>query len=382
MNKINILVTGGPVHAYLDAVKLITNRFKGGRMAEFADTLNSIGRGNINITYLTSKGSNIPKDIGTTVIYHNGFDEYMQKVLELAPNHDGVILGAAVCNLIPMNPFKGKFPSHNYRVGDRIPIDFTIAPRVIDEVKRVAPNTKLIGFKLLQGVEHQELIDAAYGIVLESRAVGVIANDANDLNTKFFVTKEKGIIEFDVKNGQEDLAFFVVKLIKDEYYSTTIYTNYLSESVATALKRAEDKLINLLTKYEPLLDKQYGKEKYKFGTIAVRVGNTNSFVTTARGKKRLNELSFVQDVDHNSKQVFSSSKATLNAPLLHKLLEKFKDIQAIVHYHSTTSVDRCFNYLVPGTARDVLIANVMKPNCNKFYIDGHGTFELLTANDC
>jgi phosphopantothenoylcysteine synthetase/decarboxylase len=29
-----ILITGGPVHAYLDAVKIITNKFKGGLMAE------------------------------------------------------------------------------------------------------------------------------------------------------------------------------------------------------------------------------------------------------------------------------------------------------------------------------------------------------------
>jgi phosphopantothenoylcysteine synthetase/decarboxylase len=29
-----ILITGGPVHAYLDPVKIITNKFKGGLMAE------------------------------------------------------------------------------------------------------------------------------------------------------------------------------------------------------------------------------------------------------------------------------------------------------------------------------------------------------------
>ena len=29
-----MLITGGPVHAYLDAVKIITNKFKGGLMAE------------------------------------------------------------------------------------------------------------------------------------------------------------------------------------------------------------------------------------------------------------------------------------------------------------------------------------------------------------
>ncbi|TSC83278.1 MAG: hypothetical protein G01um101419_108 [Parcubacteria group bacterium Gr01-1014_19] len=34
-----VLITGGPVHCYLDAVKIITNRFKGGLMAELAENL-------------------------------------------------------------------------------------------------------------------------------------------------------------------------------------------------------------------------------------------------------------------------------------------------------------------------------------------------------
>ena len=37
-----ILVTGGPVHAYLDDVKIITNRFKGGLMARLAEHLHCI----------------------------------------------------------------------------------------------------------------------------------------------------------------------------------------------------------------------------------------------------------------------------------------------------------------------------------------------------
>src|SRR3990167_2937312 len=96
------------------------------------------------------------------VLEHKGFEDYCAKVLALAPTMDGVILGAAVANLIPAKPYVGKFPSHDYKPGDMIPIDFTIAPRVIDEVKRVAPQTHLFGYKLLSGVSHEELIRAAY----------------------------------------------------------------------------------------------------------------------------------------------------------------------------------------------------------------------------
>src|SRR5258706_15656847 len=120
-----ILITGGPVYAKLDAVKIITNTFKGGLMAQLAENL--IKSGPVHITYLTSKGSRLPEagcySNSLAIFYHDGFEDYKQKVPALAPHSDAVVLGAAVSNLIPMNPWKGKFPSHNYKVGDKIPID-------------------------------------------------------------------------------------------------------------------------------------------------------------------------------------------------------------------------------------------------------------------
>ena len=55
-----ILVTGGPVHAHLDSVKIITNRFKGGLMAELADNLSGL----TEVTYLSPAklGSTLPKN--------------------------------------------------------------------------------------------------------------------------------------------------------------------------------------------------------------------------------------------------------------------------------------------------------------------------------
>lgn len=162
-----ILITGGPVHAHLDSVKVITNRFKGGLMCQLVEDL--LGY-DTHVTYVCapSVGAVLPKEHDRlTLVTHGGFDDYYRKVLELAPTMDGVILGAAVANLIPANPYQGKFPSHSYKPGDIIPLNFKIAPRVIDEVKRVAPNAQLFGYKLLSNVSRDELIRAAYGIVLD-----------------------------------------------------------------------------------------------------------------------------------------------------------------------------------------------------------------------
>jgi len=46
------LVTGGPVHVHLDYVKIITNKFKGGRMEALCQGLFDLGH---DVIYLTSR---------------------------------------------------------------------------------------------------------------------------------------------------------------------------------------------------------------------------------------------------------------------------------------------------------------------------------------
>jgi len=382
-----ILITGGPVYAHLDSVKIITNRFKGGRIAELAYKL-AFRDKKIRVTYLCSCGSKQPKALThplfgqVNIIYHTGFHDYYKKVLELAPKHDAVILGAAVCNLIPIKPWKKKFPSHNYKVGDRIPIDFTIAPRVIDEVKKVAPKTKLFGFKLLQGVKHKELIDAAYDIVLESGAVCVFANDADCLDRKFAVTKEKGVIEFRPE-CKDDIYRFILDCVNDKYYSTIEHDKDFDVGSFHCVRGI---MLNLLNRYQNKFKGFYGREQYKFGTIAVRLSGTNFFLTTARGKKDMCEFSIVYGVDNSKRKVYATKKATLNAPLLHNIFKRNKDIKAIVHYHENGNDNIPHAPYAPsgtlrdskGPGRDIYLNS---KDYKAFEIEGHGTFELLTEGE-
>ena len=361
-----ILITGGPVHAYLDAVKIITNKFKGGLMADLADRFPFIAEGkHMEITYLTAKGMKVPSTNTPTILYHDGFEDYRYQVKYLAPDFDAVILGAAVANLIPMNPLKGKFPSHNYKVGDRIPIDFTIAPRIIDEVKAVAPKTHLFGFKLLSGVPHEELISAAYGVLLESKATAIFANDAKDLMHKYAVTKERGVHAM----GIGEMAHFVMDAVNDTYYHTRNLevqaswpnSNYTLHTLA---ERFKDKFLPI-------------PEGYVFGTIAVR-NPDGSFVTTGRGKRELDDLAVVHSVDQKTHEVlaYGPRKASLNAPLLDWIFKHNGKVQAIVHFHwCDPAVNHTLEYAIPGTVRD---SQRLKSNLTEsFYIKGHGSFLLL-----
>lgn len=383
----NILITGGPVHAHLDSVKIITNNFKGGLIAELATQLAM--NEEAQITYLCNKASKVPTgNPRLKVVFHNGFDDYLAKVLEMAPKMDAVILGAAVANLIPYKAIEGKFPSHNYKPGDLVPFILKIAPRVIDEVKKVAPKTHLFGFKLLDGVDHNELIKAAYGVLLESKATAVIANDRQDLGKKFIVTKERGVHEV----SQDGLAGWIWEILQDEYYKTQTEIDHRIEFPEDALvfeKIMEIKGIrdNFKECFEPT------PEGYVFGTIALRVKG-ESFLTTSRGKKELKSFVLVDKVDHEQKIVYAPNrgvpptpiKATLNAPLLDHIFKTMPYVDSILHMHDISNIpfERTFDksllekmpvldYAPPGTVRDSI-----RDIKGSFIIKDHGWFFLYS----
>lgn len=321
-----ILITGGPVHAYLDAVKIITNKFKGGLMAELADTL--VGAdAEVTYFYAPNLGAVEPKRAKFRNMFtyvHKGFHDYAELVLRTAPQMDAVILGAAVANLIPVKPFWGKFPSHNYKPGDIIPIDFMIAPRVIDEVKKVAPKTHLFGFKLLSGVPHEELIRAAYEIVLASGATAVFANDEKNLSQVFAVTKERGVHPL----RRNELAAWIWEMINDEYYSTVSLvggTRQISGVMEKKLKTIIEQFRDKFTVVE---------NGMIFGTVAVRDRGLGGFMTTGRGKRELEDIATVRAVDASVKEVYilDHKKASLNTPLLARIFEN-PTVDHIVHYH-------------------------------------------------
>ncbi|MBE3084619.1 MAG: hypothetical protein IMZ64_00195 [Bacteroidetes bacterium] len=374
----NILITGGPVHAHLDSVKIITNNFKGGLIAELAHDLSM--NGEIQVTYLCSKASKLPaKSSHLKVVYHEGFDDYLARVLEMAPKMDAVILGAAVANLIPYKAIEGKFPSHNYKPGDLVPLIFKIAPRVIDEVKKVAPKVHLFGFKLLDNVPQEELIKAAYGVLLESRATAVIANDRRDLEHKYIVTKERAVHPVTQNKCTRILAEWIWNMVNDEYYTTSIFP--WGDAKEIEIDKPNPWELKKLKEFSTL-DTWGGfietPEGYVFGTLAQRCGN-NSFWTTGRGKREADSYVYVNDVNHVEKRIHTlGSKATLNAPLLSHTFLMLPEVDFIAHSHVIPSKFKNLPYLKyapPGTVRDS--RRTIK---GSFIIENHGLFLLYNRN--
>ncbi|MBI4992292.1 MAG: hypothetical protein HZB99_03670 [Candidatus Harrisonbacteria bacterium] len=358
----NILITAGPVHAHLDAVKIITNRFRGGLIAELADQL-LLKDAKVSYVCASHLGIKKPFSKPNLLIYeHSGIADYRRIVLELAPKMDAVVLGAAVANLIPLEPFRDKFPSHNFKPGDIIPINFTIAPRIIDEVKKVAPRAHLFGFKLLSNVKHEELIRAAYEVLLASGAGVVFANDTIRLMQKYAVTKERGVHPV----MQQELAEWVWQMVNDEYYHTHLVDEQaISENAQSQIRNSMNQFSSKFKAVE---------NGIVFGTIAIR--HKSGFLTTGRGKRELDTLVNVLGVDHERREVVVAGlmKASLNAPLLAKIFEN-SEVDSIVHYHQQESGLPTLLYAPPGTARDT-----NRRNDISFNIKGHGCMLLFNKD--
>lgn len=338
-----VVISCGPIPARLDSVKFITNRFKGGLAFK---TAKSLMESNYKVTIVKWKFTPLPVDIeenNVEIVNVTDVFEYYKWFEENASNYDAFIMAAAVANLTPSNPYDGKFPSHNYKVGEQFDIKFEIAPRAIDIIKKKNSRCCLIGYKLFDANSDEELIEIAKHTLHDSKANIIFANTPSDAkNRKIALFQDDTHLEVDF----EEHINLIKEAIDSIYFKTII------------VDEPEEKLnkINLaklaVKEFEKSLD--CDSNELKYGTIAIKISNDGDFVTTSRGHR--GEPVYVKsvEVDENSGlfQVYASSKATLNAPLLSRYI---KDFDYVVHKHEEEAM--CMklamnintSYVFPGT---------------------------------
>lgn len=87
-------------------------------------------------------------------------------------------------------------------------------PKIISTIKEKWPHVKLIGFKLLNGVSKEELINVASASLIKNKAEYIIANDLTQISKtthKAYIVNDKGVfIETPTK---KDLALSIKAII-------------------------------------------------------------------------------------------------------------------------------------------------------------------------
>lgn len=90
-------------------------------------------------------------------------------------------------------------------------------PKVIEMIKSISPQTVLVGFKLLTGVEKKVLLNTAYGLMLKNGCDFVLANDSDSMvdgrHTGYLLDRGKHIVEL---SGKKTIAVGIVNAVMEK----------------------------------------------------------------------------------------------------------------------------------------------------------------------
>lgn len=168
-----VLVVAGPTLERIDPVRAITNMSTG--MTGVLLTKELILDG-CNVTMVYGPGRERSPS-GAKVINVTSVAEMMEATMRESKEHfDIIIMVAAAADYTPSEYNRTKIDSTK----DDIELVFTKTPKIIDQIRDVAPDSFLVGFKAEANISEEELIKSARERLKESRADMMVANDVGD----------------------------------------------------------------------------------------------------------------------------------------------------------------------------------------------------------
>ena len=212
-----ILITSGGTKVKIDLVRSITNMSRGTFGSQICDSFwrkiiapSDASDKNV-IVFFHAKNSRMPiaesnhnsccdYDSGIYAIRYieyDTFDDYRTKLTDLLKSEkfDIIVLAAAVSDYGVANYFNGKYHS-----SDDMTIKLVKLPKVITEVRALAPNATICGFKLLVNSTDEELRAAMDKQFAENDIELCVGNDLRDIKAD----DHRLTIKFNEKLKSED----------------------------------------------------------------------------------------------------------------------------------------------------------------------------------
>lgn len=237
-----VLITSGGTKIKIDRVRSITNMSKGTFGSQIADSFFYLNNGT-DIDFLAAKGSKLPKteiiDIFHTTVEEKfdsvnksnlnycftsipyvTFDDYEKTLFDLLKNnsYDVIILAAAVSDYGVENYVDGKIRSSS----DEMIIKLKPLPKLISKVREVAPNSFIVGFKLLVDSTEDELKQACIDSMNKNKLNMIVGNDLRDIqkdnHTLTLGYWNNNQIKFEIKSKREvKLSDYLVNKILENF---------------------------------------------------------------------------------------------------------------------------------------------------------------------
>lgn len=207
-----VLITAGPMRERIDNVRSITNHSTGRLGREIAHAFASRG---CEIFYLMGDGAvghDLP-NVYQTVI--TDFDSLQLAIDNIFQKHtiDIIIHAMAVSDYRPKFQFDGKIASD----ADEMVLVLEKTPKVIGQFRQLAPDAVFVGFKLVTGLNHQQRIDKAFGLLAKNGCDFVLVNDSNQIGVDhkgWLVDSHRNYIEY---NGKDAIAQGIVEKVWDKW---------------------------------------------------------------------------------------------------------------------------------------------------------------------
>lgn len=194
-----VIITAGGTSEKIDDVRTITNLSTGslGKAIAACFTENAQKHGIDKIYYLHGLRAVLPEHPLIEKIPIGGVIELRDKLTQLLADdridvciHAMAVSDYMVHRVTTLDKLLGtEDPDHAQDLtGNKISSDIDDliihmkkSPKVISEIKSTSPETVLVGFKLLSGVPHDELIDVGYRLLQKNDCDFVMANDLKEI---------------------------------------------------------------------------------------------------------------------------------------------------------------------------------------------------------
>ena len=220
-----ILITAGGTSEPIDNIRSITNKGTGKLGSLIADELARFEDVE-KIIYLHGKGSFLPAADKAELIEIETTEELKHTVKKLTAQYqiDAAIHSMAVSDYTVSAVVSAKQPSMDLRNQyrklpssiDKPMVVLRPTPKILLMFRELLPKATIVGFKLLDGVSRDELMDTAYQLLKKNGCDYVLANDyrtvAAGKHTGFLMDKNKHIQTF---SGKEAIAKGIARAVME-----------------------------------------------------------------------------------------------------------------------------------------------------------------------
>jgi phosphopantothenoylcysteine decarboxylase/phosphopantothenate--cysteine ligase len=186
-NKLRVLVTCGATWTPIDDVRVISNVSSGEMGHLIAEAFNLR---NARVTVIEGPVTHTLGNKRIKIIKYRYFNELARALrAELLKKYDIIVHAAAVSDFKVKRASIGKMPSHQ-----AMTLNLVATPKLIKDIKRLSPESFLIGFKLEPRLNPKNIFNTVKSLFISSGCDLVVANTLTNGYQGFIVNADGDVL--------------------------------------------------------------------------------------------------------------------------------------------------------------------------------------------